>query len=582
MRSHRRLFCLLLIFCLLPFGLLSAAPADEPAPTVRVLLRRLALTDRVDLYLNGDYTVTSKSGLSALFPSGSHVTVLVRQDELYLFFRDMTLKAGKDCNWIRSDASGKDAPGLRFTENGNLYPGDLQLTVSGGQLQPVLTLSAEDYLLGVLPYEMSESFPLEALKAQAVCARTYVLSHVDPSRSYDVVDTTNDQVFKGIDSSLTRCAEAVRSTAGIVVTWIGKLAVCYFAASNGGQTELLSHAWPGAADMGCYIIKDDPYDIENPQSLIRSHTIPKVGDKLHSSLREAILTASAGQLADLGFRNDPDMFRIDKVTGVSLQTPRYSSPSRLMTELSLTFDFSVRTLIPVETPIPPVGEDDDLLLFATPDPDSVVSAVPTPTPVLSDWLPAAQSLTVALPIFPDLIRALNLSVYGADNEILNVKETGDAFVLTAGRYGHGVGMSQRGAEWMADHYKKTFTEILEFYFPGTELKQVAFGKAPIPTPDPILAETPGPAATPTPRPTLMPVTSDRLPEGAWLASVEGIEDDSSLNLRSEPSPIADVIMRVYKHQQFLVLETCEDPEWVHVKTDALEGYVMVKFLEKVQ
>lgn len=75
------------------------------------------------------------------------------------------------------------------------------LTVENGTLVPILTLSVEDYLLGVVPYEMSDSFPLEALKAQAVCARTYALSHLNASRAYDVVDTTNDQVFKGVDSS---------------------------------------------------------------------------------------------------------------------------------------------------------------------------------------------------------------------------------------------------------------------------------------------------------------------------------------------------------------------------------------------
>ena len=141
-------------------------------------------------------------------------------------------------------------------------------------------------------------------------------------------------------------------------------------------------------------------------------------------------------------------------------------------------------------------------------------------------------------------------------------------------------MSQRGAQWMAEKYGKNFQEILEFYYPGMILKKAAAGAAILSTPDPKLAETPGPAATPTPRPTLMPVSADSLPEGAWLASVENIEDDSSLNLRAEPHPAGEILMRLYKHQRLIVLETCEDPVWVHVKTDSMEGYVMVSFLEK--
>ena len=63
--------------------------------------------------------------------------------------------------------------------------------------------------------------------------------------------------------------------------------------------------------------------------------------------------------------------------------------------------------------------------------------------------------------------------------------------------------------------------------------------------------------------------------------MEGIADDSSLNLRAEPSQSSEILMRLYKHQQLVVLEQCEDPAWVHVKTDVVEGYVMVSFLEKI-
>ena len=113
------------------------------------------------------------------------------------------------------------------------------------------------------------------------------------------------------------------------------------------------------------------------------------------------------------------------------------------------------------------------------------------------------------------------------------------------------------------------------------LKQYAGEPAPLPTPDPALADPPGPVPTATPRPTLMPVTGE-LPEGAWLASVEGIDDDSSLNLRAAPSPGAEILMRIYKHQKLVVLENAEVEGWVKVRTDAAEGYVMFSFLEKAR
>ena len=79
----------------------------------------------------------------------------------------------------------------------------------------------------------------------------------------------------------------------------------------------------------------------------------------------------------------------------------------------------------------------------------------------------------------------------------------------------------------------------------------------------------------------MPVTEE-LPEGAWLASVENIDDDSSLNLRTEPSPAAEILMRLFRHQKLIVLENAEVDGWVKVKTDAVEGYVMLSFLQEVK
>ena len=108
----------------------------------------------------------------------------------------------------------------------------------------------------------------------------------------------------------------------------------------------------------------------------------------------------------------------------------------------------------------------------------------------------------------------------------------------------------------------------------------AVNHALLPTPDPRLAADPGPAPTATPRPTLMPVTAN-LPEGAWMASVENIDADSSLNLRAQPSTGAEILMRLYLHQPLIVLEESEVPGWVHVRTDQAEGYVMLSFLREL-
>lgn len=78
----------------------------------------------------------------------------------------------------------------------------------------------------------------------------------------------------------------------------------------------------------------------------------------------------------------------------------------------------------------------------------------------------------------------------------------------------------------------------------------------------------------------MPVTGD-LPEGAYLATVVGDIEPYSLNLRKEPSLEAEVIMKLDRYQELIVLRVCEDPAWVEVRTDVVVGYVMAEYLEKV-
>ncbi|MBQ6505916.1 MAG: SpoIID/LytB domain-containing protein [Clostridia bacterium] len=562
------------------------AGAEEAAPSIRVLLRRLALTDRIDLSLSGAYSLSWGKNSRMLFPAGSKLTVQVRQDQLILFFSGASLNCGAKLLLARvaSDSAEKASRtallshGLRIAPGDALYLGDLALTVSGGQLQPVLSISVEDYLLGVVPYEMSDDFPLEALKAQAVCARTYALGRVDPKKAWDVVDTTNDQVFRGLTGGHSRSAEAVAATAGLVGYSGGALAHCYYSASNGGQTELPSHVWAGEESSRCFATVDDPYDVENPESIVKKASFRKDASGLPEPLLEMIIPTILAQPQMADYVQQPDCLRLDAVTEVSLSNPRFRSPSRLMTKLNLTLQVSGRRLLAPVTPDPLTYEPEEDLVSPLP------LETPSSGPVLSSFTPVG-TFTLSLDLFPALIRVLGLSIYGADNEIITVSEETDRFVLTAGRYGHGVGMSQRGAQWMAARYKKNFQQILSFYFPGMVLKKAASGAAQLSTPDPLLAETPGPAATPTPRPTLMPVSEaslNDLPEGAWLASVENIEDDSSLNLRADPSPAGEILMRLYKHQRLVVLETCEDPVWVHVRTDAVEGYVMVSFLEKAE
>jgi len=587
------MLCLLLCIAFLPLTA-QIASAEEAAPNVRVLLRRLALTDRADLILDGVYTASVDGKVVMNFPVNAEVTVAIRSSELFLFYEGLTLHLGDEVAFIRNASGGDDSrTGLRFDKTGALYPGDLSLTIRDGVLFPVCTMSVEDYLLGVVPYEMSEYFPLEALKAQAVCARTYALNKLGANADYDVVDTTNDQVFKGVNYNYTNALRAVRETAGVVGTYKGRLAICYYSASNGGQTELVQNVWSGRGDWDYYQMTDDPYDVENPESVVRRARIAKNG-KIDEGFKAIIYSYVLPEMVRQGYVPAAENFRIDGISAMSLGAPAFDEPSRSYTQLTLTFTWSGKKWILPETEaasVPAEEEtEEEFYFFATPVPTATptptvtpeASPTPQPTAYLSDFIPAEGEITVTVDIFPEVIDELLLSVYGADNEMLTITENDTHFVIEARRYGHGVGMSQRGAQWMAGKYGKTYQEIMNFYYPGMTLAKVDAGTPVLPTAPADLAATLAPPATPTPRPTLMPVSTADLPDGAYLAAVTEIDDDSSLNLREEPSQGAAILRRLYKHQQLIVLETCEDPAWVKVRTDVIEGYVMLSFITPVE
>ncbi len=589
MRRYRSggvlLLCTLMILSTL-IPVWSSGEEEAAAPSIRVWLRRLPWETRADLVLTGEYLAETASGAHLRLPEGTALTVTLRETSLYLFFGGYGLSAGESVTLFRV---GEEAA-FRAEHLEGRYPGDLSLSVSNGAILPVLTLSVEEYLRGVVPFEMSDFFPLEALKAQAVCARTYALSRRDASRVWDVTDDTNDQVFRGLRSGMERCDRAVAETAGLVATKEGKLIPCYFGASNGGQTELPLHVWPDREAPDCYAVADDPYDLENPASRVQQAKLNRDGSQMKEAFRTLLLDAAAESEEILKSGWTRDSLEVKEIRDIRLTEPRFPEPNRLMTRMEMEVRISgtaEEEAGPEPTPAEPAAETKPVVTpdsEASPEPAASEAPDPEESAAAETEEPEEESrvCTVTLNLFPDVEKALNLSISVTENELITVEAEKDGFRVISRRFGHGVGMSQRGAQWMAGKYGKNFREILAFYYPGMELRKAPTGKAAVRTAEPGLAQTPGPAATPTPRPTLMPVSTAELPDGAWVASVEKIDDDSSLNLRAEPSSSGEILRRLYKHQLLIVLETCEDPEWVRVRTDVLEGYVMAAFLEKVK
>lgn len=595
-RSIRRCLALLLMLAL---PLCAAQAQDMTLPsagardqTVRVYLSHLNLTDRMDLTLVSAYSVHTQAGAQLHFQAGSEVAVLLRDGALYLYYEGMSQLAGQSVTLLRDTAEGES--GFRLTNYPALYAGDLQIDVVDGKVRPILSVHVEDYLLGVVPYEMSDSFPLEALKAQAVAARTYALRSQDPSQPYDLVDTTNDQVYRGYLPGNDQTERAIQETRGVCGFYRDQLAQCYYSASNGGQTELVETVWPTDEDFGYYAFGDDPYDVENPDSVVRTFEMKKTYGEEETApyaLRNLLATQLFDQLTALGYDPAPESVRVDGVSAVSVSGAA-SEDNKYMTRLTLTVSISGRTRKNAPAPVVDLNAEEVSLFEVvdeTPSPTPTVQTTgfmpvvtvtpsPTPTPVYGPFTPIEEPFTLELDIFPTAEQALGLDITAHyDNELWSVRETDDAYIVEARRFGHGVGMSQRGAQWMAAEYGKTYQEIIAFYYPGLTLMRYEDQPAQMTQPEAALAATPGPAPTPTPRPTLMPMTLTPQ-EGQWLATVTEIDDDSSLNLRKTPDLGGEILMRLYKGQQLLVLERCPQEGWVKVRTDVAEGYVVEDYL----
>ena len=224
---------------------------DAPVKRVRVLLtggaKRVAISSR------SPFTVRDASGKSHKLAAG-------RQE----LGPGLKLK-------LAATANAKALPGPLVFSPGDdplmlgkrTYRGTLRVSASGS-LRVVNTLGLEPYLFGVVPSEMPDRWPAEALQAQAVVARTYALSHLHKGGDFDLYADTRSQVYGGIAAEAETASDAVSKTAGQVVLYKGALADTFFYSSSGGKTANVQDVWPSSPPVPYLVSVPDPYDTLSP------------------------------------------------------------------------------------------------------------------------------------------------------------------------------------------------------------------------------------------------------------------------------------------------------------------------------
>ncbi|MBP3656697.1 MAG: SH3 domain-containing protein [Clostridia bacterium] len=500
----------LLLALLLALALLPAAAADSGiqtgttvSGTVRVYLSSIGSKTSVDLSVDGSYSVGGDA--SRAIARGTQMTVRNSGGTLIMQAGGQSQTMGSRFKLRRHQTSGEN--GVRIAQArypSNLYPGDVEFIAKGGNVQIIIHVYMEDYMRGVLPYEMDNSFPLEALKAQAVAARTYALKKMSAqAATYDLVDTTSDQVYNGTPAGNARCVQAVEETSGVVGTVGGEYMASYYTASNGGQTESVANAW-GSGSYSYLQVKDDPYDLRNGASIAKSVTFYRDGRTSVSALTELLRTEAAALVG-------AHSVSIEAITGVTPHTPKYGAESRVYRKVDVGLTLS-----------------------------------------------GYGHVTVTLDYFSQIESMCSMSINVLKNETLAVSETVGGYKLTARRFGHGVGMSQRGAQQMAAE-GIAYDEILQFYYPGLVRTRYTMTRTILPSMD----GTPGAEED-------IPVTDAR------TAIVTLNNPLDSLNLRSAPSTTAPILATMPHGTQITLLSQADG--WSRVQYGTLSGYVKNEYI----
>jgi hypothetical protein len=149
--------------------------------------------------------------------------------------------------WQQGPEAWLQTNGGSLLVNGRPYGGRLRLIRDSGGLRLVNHLALETYIAAVVGAEMPSSWSMEALRAQAVAARSYALAHMarPANRHWHLGDTTRWQAYKGLSSSTNRTRQAVASTAGLILSYQGAIVESLYAANR--QISLEAHGHLGAS-----------------------------------------------------------------------------------------------------------------------------------------------------------------------------------------------------------------------------------------------------------------------------------------------------------------------------------------------
>jgi len=341
-----------------------------------------------------------------------------------------------------------------------VYRGWFEFKRKGNTLTAINIVDYEDYLYGVVAAEMPASWHMEALKAQAVAARSMSIYQQNKylKDGYNVCDTIYTQVYKGFSGEYPRSNQAVDETRGMVVTYKGKIAETLFFSTSGGYTEDPENVWGNP--IAYLKAVPDPYETDpEGKPWTRTITLAEIDtclakQNIYIGKAQGIKINSytpAGRVSELEIIGTSGTYKIVKenVRTFFGSTNGGSLRSRM-------FSLGNAESIITESTTKPLG---NLAVYRGELPQYIMGAN-------GKIVPVGQSIIVegiGGPVAYGSVGATSNSSQGAHAAYGTIIISGEG-------YGHGVGMSQSGAHGMA-RAGYTYNQIIEYYYQGVQVQR---------------------------------------------------------------------------------------------------------------
>lgn len=328
------------------------------------------------------------------------------------------------------------------------YYGSFQFQrVTGGNLTICSVVDEDDYVNCVLSREMSDSWPLEALKAQAVAVRTYCATNYGKhaSSNADVCGTTCCQVYVGCASVGDNTAQAATETSGVYAWYNGELVETYYYSCNGGNTENSENVWNEAVP---YLIgKVDPYEpLIADQTGYYNWSFTFTKDELTTTLNNAGYVNSG--IVNVYVSATTDMGNVYTLTFTDAAGKSWSfDKEKARTILGLnSLNYEV------------VGGSGGTGSYSTTDGGSLSTVTGT-------YVIGSDGTSQMYSGSPYVITGSGTEVLTSSVVASTTTSTSDSFTFIGSGWGHSVGMSQWGARSMAE-LGYSYVDILTFYYTG--------------------------------------------------------------------------------------------------------------------